>query len=318
MMPRATALRRLEQLRAIAETVTALEAAGVSVMLLKGEATFSRLYEPTEARPTADIDLLVRASQRPRADEVLAARGWRLKIAGVLPAEGGAHSRDWVRGDGPTAVALDLHTTFHAVTASPETVFDLWYCQAEALQLGAVTVVAPSAATTALILAVHRTRAPGERAAEDLQRALRTFSHDVWRAAAEQARLLGCAEAMAAGLHSVDEGARVSSLLDLPAPGWRELAQHRRVTPVAAGLLRVGDVPGVRAKASFVWREVACSRGFLELQHPYAARGGAWVAAARVHRVATLSVRVPRAVLVLVALRFRSRPQSPGLERPVV
>lgn len=64
--------RRLDQ------TITALDAAGIPVMLLKGSALGRTVYGSLPRRPMLDLDLLVPANQAAGAREVALANGWAL------------------------------------------------------------------------------------------------------------------------------------------------------------------------------------------------------------------------------------------------
>lgn len=299
-------VRRLRQVQALLQVVDRLDAGGVPSLVIKGEATRAALYAPEESRPTADVDLLVPESRIAEVDTALVADGWAPVLRGARPDEVSPHSRDWFRGSGHSRVDLDLHTSFHGVTASPGTLFETWSASAEPLDLGPRTVQVPSSETTALIVALHRTRTlTGSKAAEDLRRALDRFPAVVWQRAADQAWGLGCQQAMSAGLRTSAAGTRLAVALGLPAPGLRERLQHRDVEPLAAGVLRLAEAPGLRARWSIVRDEVACSDAFLRQQYPYAWRGRGWQVLARAHRVLDLSRRTPGALVALSGLRGR-------------
>ena len=309
MTPDEGVLRQLLQQQAIVDVVTTLEGASVPAMLIKGEATFAALYAPDELRPTSDIDLLVPAARRSEADAALSAAGWQQAMPGLYPGESARHSVNWWKLVGGLKVALDLHTTFHGVTVHPQVAWDLWWDQAVPLAIGRRTVPAPSLATTALLVAVHRTRArPTSSAAEDLRRAIAYFSPDVWRDAAEQARTLGCEVTMAAGLETDQSGGPVIDRLQLLHPDWRERLAHRGQNNLALELAELTELADWGARLRRVGRAVAPSRGWLAHRHPYAARGGGWVVLARVHRVVDVLGRSPAAVAsILIARRRHSR-----------
>ena len=74
------------QLELLATSVTALSAAGVNAVVLKGAPLAQRLYGDFTVRPTLDIDLYVAATERSAARRVLGELGWR-HTAGVAPEE---------------------------------------------------------------------------------------------------------------------------------------------------------------------------------------------------------------------------------------
>jgi hypothetical protein len=67
-------MRRLE--RRLAESVTALNAHGMTPMLLKGAALASTVYGSFSRRPMNDIDLLVKPEEERQAETVLLSAGW--------------------------------------------------------------------------------------------------------------------------------------------------------------------------------------------------------------------------------------------------
>ena len=78
------AIRRTAELGALLD---GLEAAGVEPIVLKGLPLSARLYGSVALRPSADIDLFVRADQRAAADVALRGVGWT-HLSGESPAEG--------------------------------------------------------------------------------------------------------------------------------------------------------------------------------------------------------------------------------------
>ena len=300
------AVLRLVQQRAVVELVDAWRAADIPSMIIKGEATFAALYERGEVRPTADIDLLIPASQSAAAQTVLVELGW-LPERQLRPGEGARHSSNWRAVRDGVAVHLDLHTSFHGVRTGGDSAWDIWSRDAVPLSLGSFSVPGPAPATTALIVAVHRTRAlETSAAATDLRRALSIFDDGVWQDASQQARLLGCEHAMAAGLREEPEGVALAARLCLPEPDLTERLDQRRVDPLAGSLLRAVHVRGVRARTRLLLGEAFPTRDFLQLVHPYTQRGRVWRLAGRGHRLLSLLYRLPTAVLTLRRERRRA------------
>lgn len=103
---------RMSQLsRRAQETVRALKAAGIPVLLLKGAAT-GALTDPTfHARPMGDVDLLVHKHDVERAVQALLETGWSVTSDEVVVKllQGQHHLPHFVRADLP-GLRLELHT----------------------------------------------------------------------------------------------------------------------------------------------------------------------------------------------------------------
>jgi hypothetical protein len=98
-----TVARHLALTAVAEECVAALAAAGVQAALLKGLA-YASLY-PLGARPTSDVDLLVRAGDRRRAFQVLDGLGFEPRAASPGFDDPDYHEVAWQRG----GVEIDLH-----------------------------------------------------------------------------------------------------------------------------------------------------------------------------------------------------------------
>jgi hypothetical protein len=100
-----TAARNLALAAVTEECVAALAAAGVESALLKGLAYERTLYPRAGARPTSDVDLLVRDLNRRAAFEVLDRLGFEPRAAAPGFDESDYHEVAWNRG----GVEVDLH-----------------------------------------------------------------------------------------------------------------------------------------------------------------------------------------------------------------
>ena len=100
-----TAARNLALAYVAEECVAALTAAGVQAALLKGLAYERTLYEQPGARPTSDVDLLVRDRDRRTAFDVLDRLGFEPRAAAPGFDEADYHEVAWRRGH----VEIDLH-----------------------------------------------------------------------------------------------------------------------------------------------------------------------------------------------------------------
>ena len=197
-------------------------------MLIEGAATAQALYPPAEVRPTRAADVLVQTGDLIRTDGVLRALGYR-PTPEFRAHEAAQHDRTWTRGGGQVTVEVNLHTSFRGVTVSPAILWDCWWGQARSISMGhGLNVAAPSLTTTALIVAVLRDRsAEGSVAVRDLDLAIELLEVDVWRAAAAQARHLGCESTMAAGVLRHPKGASLLLKLGISAELTRREALYR-------------------------------------------------------------------------------------------
>ena len=127
------------------EAVTAMDAAGIPSILLKGPVTAARLY-PGEFRPYLDIDLLVPSAGEARARDVLTGLGYRLGGSGPVTSW---HVR-------PTdGCNIDLHRSLRSVGADPETVWRVLAAHRVPFALRRATVSALDEAAFAFHLALH-------------------------------------------------------------------------------------------------------------------------------------------------------------------
>jgi Uncharacterised nucleotidyltransferase len=210
--------------RAAVQAVERLTAAGVGVVLLKGPVTAARLYRG-QARPMADIDLLVEPARLAEAERVLAGLGYRQ--TGVLATEA-----DWRRDDG---ALIDLHFTLSSqVPLAPGPV---WACLSGHLvsfELHGRPVPVLDEPAHALHMAVHAADSGPHRPkpVADLDRAVARFDLATWRAALVLAGELRAVPALVAALriHATD-GDGLADALGLPATA----AMGDRLAAAAAG-----------------------------------------------------------------------------------
>lgn len=102
-------MARLEQ--RLRETLAALRAAGIDVILLKGAGLAATVYRSFAERPMADLDLLVRPEHGAEAWEVVRRTGWRPE---GLDGHDGLYAEHQhyppLVDEGGTNLGLDLHT----------------------------------------------------------------------------------------------------------------------------------------------------------------------------------------------------------------
>jgi hypothetical protein len=99
--------RNQKALGCLTEAFGLLAAAGVSAIALKGSPLLLCYYGDAGARPMADVDVLIRQADLPRAVDALAADGWRTE-RGLPPREvlANIHAVEWTHRSG---LNLDLH-----------------------------------------------------------------------------------------------------------------------------------------------------------------------------------------------------------------
>lgn len=132
---RASAMRDLRHRGLLITLLSALDAAGVRALLLKGAALAYDLYDAPAQRPRGDTDLLVAPSDRARARATLAAQGWDHFLDGPDAIEASQFQERWERRT-PDGLdhAIDLHWQAMNATALPDLVpFEAAWARARAL-----------------------------------------------------------------------------------------------------------------------------------------------------------------------------------------
>ncbi len=209
-----TAAHNLSMDLVTAEVVTALDAAGVKSILLKGPSVARWLYDGPGLRAYADCDLLVAPSDIPRAERVL--RDLRFALE---PAPAGVEEVEvehvWKRADGTT---VDLHRRLWFFDDDPVRAWSLLSGKTEPLFVGGRDVEVLREDARALHIALHALQhaIEGTKARHDLSRAIARLTSSLWLEATKLARELGVDEALGAGLRMVDGGEAVARLAGLP------------------------------------------------------------------------------------------------------
>ena len=281
---------------AAAQFLGSLRAARIDGMLIKGEATALSLYPSTELRLMRDIDVLVRKSDEFRTENVLRNLGYRPTLADVRGHEVADHSRPWTRGVGATVVEVDLHTSFHGVRVSSDELWGCWRPPAQALRIGDDEFIAPSLATTVLIVALHRNRSPeGSAACRDLELAIEVAGLDIWRDAAAQARRLDCESTMTAGLLLHPRGEALLSQLGMSTHlSRRESLLGDPGRGSGLGWYDWSQLPTWAERSRRLRQEVWPSHAGLVVVYPYAGRGGWRIPLARTQRFFDLLRTAPQ------------------------
>lgn len=216
---------------ALAQIATAFDRSGVDALLLKGPAFARWLYDDPSERAYGDIDLLVDPAARDRAREALAELGFAPILQDALQHEQAHHHESWRRLR--PAMTVELHSTLALLTVPSKTVWRLFRAGATSIVIGGVAVPIPAQEVQTLIVAVHAAQhgPAGERALEDLRRALQRVDAATWRRAAELAEELDATAAFALGLGLLPEGCERADALQLPQAAASRYARLLATSP---------------------------------------------------------------------------------------
>jgi hypothetical protein len=147
-----TTARNLMLAGAAEECVAALAAAGIQAVVLKGLAYERTLYAGQGARPTSDVDLLVREADRRAAFGVLDRLGFEPKTAAPGFDDPDYHEVAWRRGH----VEIDLHLALAPYARCAIDYAAVWG-QVRPLELGATRAFVLAPAHAAVFHALHMT-----------------------------------------------------------------------------------------------------------------------------------------------------------------
>jgi hypothetical protein len=294
-----------------AEVVTAMRAAGIRTLVLKGPSIAAWLYGDGAARPYIDSDLLVASGSYRQAGDLLRGLGFR-------PLEYSWHrdSQSWRRHS--DASSVDLHRSLVGALAPPDTVWRELAVRTDTLRVGGIEVEVLGIPARALHVALHAAQHGVDvpHPLEDLARALGLGDEHVWREAADLARRIEALPAFAAGLRLDAEGVRVANRLGLPAkrPPKVALSAGRKI-PVAIALESLASERSVRARTRLVLGALVPSP--LYMRHWSAMHMTRWPAALRrgrpglgmayLWRPIWILLRLPKAI---AALRRARRGQA--------
>ena len=263
-----TALRHVARSLALdlatGEVVGALTRAGIESLLLRGPAV-ARLYPDGEARPYVDVDLLVAPGDERRAGAVLAALGFAQVVEDEeLRGHRPLHAHEWLRSrDG---AAVDLHRSLSGVGVPPCEVWRALSAGPEAITVGRVATRVPSAAATALAVALHAAHhGPGRaQSLRDLEVAVERLPLQTWQAAAALGARLAALPSLAAGLRLLPAGAELAGRLALAEAVPVAVALRASgAPPLALGLDWLLETQGSRAKVALLLRTLAPTPGAL-------------------------------------------------------
>jgi hypothetical protein len=289
--------RQLALSAATVEVVEALERQGIRTIMLRGEAIAARLYEASEARVSADVDLLVESASFGRAEEILEQLGYRDKLAGARPNELFAHANTWLR-EAPILAIVDLHTSLYWCSEDPGAVWGALSENTRRLHLGTKSIEVLSDAGQAFVIAIHLVQhGDGGKPRADLSRALERYDRSVWLEAAAIASRLNAEGVFAAGLASDERGRVLVEELQLSGETTAEM--RLRIAgdpPVSVGVLRFAQADSMRVRAILLAGKLFPSRAFMRDWSPFGARSRASLLLAYAYRPVWLLRRLPRAV----------------------
>jgi len=139
----AAARRSLALTAALVEAVDALRASGIGVTPFKGPALALAAFGSVILRQFDDLDVLVHRADLPRAEHILAQRGYR-------PATGHGPARAWARDE----TTLRLHCGLASPWVGTRGIAGLWV-RRRPLDLGDIRVSAPGPEDHLLLLTLH-------------------------------------------------------------------------------------------------------------------------------------------------------------------
>jgi hypothetical protein len=213
--------------RVAVEVVSALGAAGVDALVVKGIAIAHWLYRPDQARGYLDCDVLVAPDRLATAAEALTARGFTCQRDQTLNPEAWTepHEQVWRRRDG---AVVELHWRLPGVEADPREAWPRLWAHRAVLAHGEAELPVLDPAGRTLHVALHAAQhgLVETKPRVDLAAALERLDEETWRAAAALASELEATDAFSAGLRLDPRGARLAERLGIPEPSakWALLA----------------------------------------------------------------------------------------------
>lgn len=198
----------------ISAVLTALRAAGLDTLVLKGSALAIQYYQDIGLRPMADFDLLVRTADTDRAVAVLAEHGWHFEDHAPIPAgyRDIQQAGTFQRADGRH---FDLHWHVLWDDTMPEADLAFWE-QAVPLEVHHLPTLALGPTDQLLHVCVHGVRYDPTPPLRWLADAMQIFK--VAGAQLDWARLLAQTEARRLVLPVRDALGLLHTLLDAPIP----------------------------------------------------------------------------------------------------
>jgi hypothetical protein len=260
--------------RAAIEAFAALKAADVPSILLKGRSFNEWLYGPAESRFYTDVDLLVPVDRWDQARATLSDLGYAPAFAARHdPPHAAVHTRP------SDSMHIDLHRTLQGLTAAPMQVWLKLSQHTETLRLGGTDVTALDEVGRCVSVAVHAGRpdVTGERARDDLERAVARTDEAVWSRARDLAGHIGGGTAFATGLASTPVSVALAARLAVPA-----VAPPKAGLKGANALARALDAPSPGAAVRELLPWLVPTPALVRQIRPAARRGSVRLALAYV------------------------------------
>lgn len=276
-------LRRHSLLRSMlvrasaAEAIGALTTAGIDVMVLKGAALASTVYDDAALRPMLDADLLLRPATVPAADRVVRSLGYQGRPVAESRHLVMRHGVNYTRADG---AELDLHWMAHRALAPPGMsrtfprlpwdaglAADEWWDRARTIELmRGVPVLAPSATDLLVHVCLHGAFGGFDariRWVADADATLRAEGAAVdWDGLVDQAARRRVSHTLGDALHYLRQqqdlpvpGEVVERLAAAPSSPRRGLAERWSTRPLPRRAAVVGDLPNTAVRYLLITRQ---------------------------------------------------------------
>jgi hypothetical protein len=228
-------VRSLSAAQQLARVAGALKADGIRFAAFKGAALAKQLYGELSAREYTDIDLIVPEAHLARAEDVLAALGYRGEGDRAFRRAFLAYLRQYAFVHPELGVAIDLHWDFSGSHVPfPLAPGEIWD-RLEDVPIGDQRVPAVSGANLALLLAGHGTK-EGWRSLDwvcDFAMLVHRRADLDWAAIHRHAEARGCGDSVLLACSMAQR------LLDVPVPSAlaSPAAESRRIQSIASGLV---------------------------------------------------------------------------------
>jgi hypothetical protein len=289
--------------------LTGLRERGLRAILLKGASLRSLLYEPSDVRVSADIDVLVEESGLDAVEAALPDLGF-CYLGVTVADESRPRRRAWLHEQ--TGIPLELHTSITGMDAPPDVVWSVLSGQTAVGAIGLCSAETLNRVATALHVALnvaHHGRANAKTMA-DLELAVASVEPATWRAAVELAERVDAVPAFAAGLRLHPSGEALLEELGVDARPTPQVALRAETAPpLAQGIGWLAELPTARARLGFVARSLFPPPGFMRVWAPSTRRGTVWLAAAYCWRPFWMLARLPGAIRAWRHARRAASPQ---------
>jgi hypothetical protein len=280
------------------DVVEGLGQEGIPSILLRGPAIAQWLYDDGW-RAYTDIDLLIPADRQAAAGHAVAALGFTL-----LSAMSSAHDRPqydtkWHRPlDG---AQLELHTSLSGIGAAHQRVWEILSADPESIPLGVedFRVEILRVPARALMLGLHAGHhGPTLYSPRvDLEKALDRLPPYVWDEALELARRLDAVATFTSGLRLSPAGAALAESIGLTERSVEAELMSTGAPAMSLMLDWLMQLPGLKAKAIFVIRELCPPPQLMRTRSELARRGALGLLAAYARRPFSLLRRLGPAVI---------------------